>query len=145
MRWDRVDLSRNEVQFVKTKACNARTLKVSQKVMAVLRTMKGRYDTPLVFPLNTNTMYVQYKGRKGVRRGKPYRGVIADVCDKFGLGKQIADEWCFHTLRHTKITRLAEARHVATRIQYWAGHKSLAMTQRYIHNAGVGTERLADC
>ena len=142
LRWDRVDLTRCEVQFVKTKACNARRLKVSQKVVAVLKTMQSRYDTPLVFPVNKNGMYVQYKGRKG---RNTCRGVIADVCENLGLGKQIADEWCFHTLRHTKITRLAEAGHPATRIQYWAGHKSLAMTQRYIHNAGVGTEELADC
>ena len=42
LRWDRVDLNRNEVQFIKTKACNARTLKVGNNVMSVLHIMKGR-------------------------------------------------------------------------------------------------------
>ena len=142
LRWDRVDLNRNEVQFIKTKACNARTLKVSQKVMAVLKTMKSRYNTPLVFPFTGSKAYTQFKGRNGINS---CRGVLEDVCENLGLGKQVFEEWCFHTFRHTKITRLAERGHSATAIQYWAGHKSLAMTQRYIHNAGVGTEELADC
>ena len=112
-------------------------------VMSVLSIMKGRYpNSKLVFPFAGSKVYCQFKGRRGIN---PYRGVLSDVCDNLGLGKQVFEEWCFHTFRHTKITRLAEAGHSATAIQYWAGHKSLAMTQRYIHNAGVGTEELADC
>ena len=103
--------------------------------------MQGRYREPLVFPVTGSKMYTQFKGRKGVNS---CRGVLSDVCENLGLGKQVFDEWCFHTFRHTKVTRLAEAGIQATQIQYWAGHKSLAMTQRYIHNAGVGTEELAD-
>jgi len=142
LRWDRVDLSRREVHFIKTKACNARRLKVSDKVMAVLRTMQGRYDTPLVFPIAGEKLYRQFKGKKS---SPPIRGVLHDVCDNLELGQQVFDEWCFHTFRHTKITRLAEAGKPATRIQYWAGHKNLAMTNKYIHNSGVGSEDLADC
>ena len=140
LRWDRIDLNAGKIQFVKTKNLNARTLDFSEKTRLVLSTMKQRYNTPLVFPMSSHTLYVRYKGRNGT---KPFKGVIADVCDNLGLGQRVKDEWCFHTLRHTKITMLARAGIPAPKIQYWAGHKSLEVTQKYIHNAGVDIEDLA--
>ena len=141
LRWERVDMNREQVQFVKTKGLNARRQPASAKLMAVLRTMKSRYNTPLVFPVTGSTLYCQFKGRKG---NNYYRGVLTDVCENLGLSQQVFDEWVFHTFRHTKISRLAEKGIPAVKLQRWAGHKSLAITERYIHNASAGTEELAD-
>jgi len=40
-----------------------------------------------------------------------------------------------YSLRHTAITRLAETGIDAPALQYWAGHKSLQTTMRYVHMA----------
>ena len=40
-----------------------------------------------------------------------------------------------YSLRHTAITRLAMTGIDAPALQYWAGHKSLATTMKYIHMA----------
>jgi integrase len=50
---------------------------------------------------------------------------------------------CPYTMRHTAITKLAEATDNVILIQKWAGHKDLATTQRYVKATRKGMDKLA--
>lgn len=133
LRWDRVDLNKGTVQFVLTKGCNARRLPISEEVRSVLLQQQAKSRSPLVFSIAYKTFHAQYKA------------AVRQTCLNLGLGLQVQQEWVIHTLRHTKITELAQKGFQAPAIQQWAGHKSLAITQRYVHGAGVDLSSLADC
>jgi integrase len=130
--WDRVDLKGKTVQFVKTKALNARRLPLNDEVHGLLTAQKKR-QTAAVFGMSYRTFYDHYK--KAIKR----------TCSKLNLGPDIQKQWVTHTLRHTRITELANNGASAPQIQAWAGHKSLATSQRYIHTSGVNLSHLADC
>lgn len=51
------------------------------------------------------------------------------------LGKETDPEWVAHTCRHTYITRMIILTGDPFLVQKLAGHKTLAMTQRYTHHA----------
>lgn len=57
-----------------------------------------------------------------------------------GLG----DDAVPYVMRHTAITRLAEATDNVILIQKWAGHKNLQTTQRYVKATRKGMENLAN-
>ena len=132
LTWDRVDLASRKVQFVKTKGNAPRRLPVNDGVASILRTMQAR-GTAKVFPACYRTYHTHYKE------------AVDQVCDELGLGEVVRKEWVVHTLRHTRITELAQLGWQAPAIQQWAGHKSLSVTQRYIHGAGINLEELMQC
>jgi integrase len=129
LTWDRVDMRGKRVQFVKTKGAMPRRLPMPPEVVPLLVAMKAR-GTELVFPIGYMTYLRQYSDAKHA------------ACDALGLGPDVRKEWVIHTLRHTRITELARLGWQAPAIQKWAGHKSLAVTQRYIHAAGIDLEAL---
>ena len=129
---DRVDLASRNVQFVKTKGNAPRRLPVNDGVASIMRTMQAR-GTTKVFPACYRTYHTHYKE------------AVDQVCDELGLGEVVRKEWVVHTLRHTRITELAQLGWQAPAIQQWAGHKSLSVTQRYIHGAGINLEELMQC
>jgi len=49
-----------------------------------------------------------------------------------------------YTIRHTTLTNLAERVNNPLLIQKWAGHKTLATTQRYVKQTRAGMQQLAD-
>lgn len=59
--------------------------------------------------------------------------------DSLGMGADVV----IYTLRHTAISRLAEATDNVLLIQKWAGHKNLQTTQRYVKATRKGMENLA--
>lgn len=132
LTWDRVDLNRAWVQFVKTKGSMPRRLPASEEVLSILKAMKAR-KTQRVFPIRYWTYLTHYSDAKH------------DACDALGLGETVRKEWVIHTLRHTRITELASQGHQAPAIQQWAGHKCLAVTQRYIHGAGINLQPMVNC
>lgn len=56
---------------------------------------------------------------------------------------KLGDDVVIHTLRHTCLTTLAEKTDNALLIQKWAGHKSIATTQRYVKATKKGMDALA--
>ena len=58
-----------------------------------------------------------------------YRRPFVKARDAAGLGKDV----CFHTLRHTYISRLILAGANIRTVQELAGHKTITMTMRYSH------------
>lgn len=130
--WDRVDLKARQVQFVLTKGVNARRLPLSNEIFELLTRRQSRKEAS-AFGLKYGTFYRYYKE------------AIERTCGKLNLGSHVHSEWVTHTLRHTRITELANNGATAPQIQAWAGHKSMLTSQKYIHNSGVDLARLADC
>tara|TARA_B100001741_G_C16478088_1_gene563462 strand:+ start:110 stop:1144 length:1035 start_codon:yes stop_codon:yes gene_type:complete len=132
LTWDRVDLDRREVNYVKTKGNMPRRLPITAEMVGVLKAMRAR-GKDNVFPISYGAYLDDYS------EAKHY------VCDQLQLSDAVRREWCIHSLRHTKISRMAQAGKPAPKIQLWAGHRSLVVTQRYIHQAQVGAAELAEC
>ena len=132
LTWDRVDLDRYEVTYIKTKGNMPRRLPITADTVKALRAMRAR-GKDHVFPISYGHFLQHYSDAKHF------------VCDELQLSDAVRREWCIHSLRHTKISRMAAAGKSAPAIQLWAGHKSLVVTQRYIHQAQVGAAELAEC
>ena len=129
LTWERVNFTSRRVQFVKTKSLNSRQLPMSQEVERILlQSRKAGNRQP--FP----SKYRAFRDH--------YRQKVYETCDYFGLGPDVQKEWNIHALRHTKLTRLANAGANAIQIKEWAGHHSLATSQGYIHSSGIDLESL---
>jgi integrase len=129
--WERINFSEKRVSFIKTKTLMPRTLPMSSDVEQILlraRKLSGSNDCP--FPRDYYSFREEYK--KAVRY----------VCRELGLSEQIEKEWVIHTLRHTCLTRLANRGATAAQIQQWAGHRSLKVSQGYVHGSGIDLESL---
>jgi len=132
LTWDRVDLARNRISFVKTKGCMPRTLPIPKEVQPILKAMKAR-GSERVFPMAYETFHDHYDKAKH------------EVCDRLQLSDEVRKEWVIHTLRHTCLTELSNRGWGAPAISQWAGHKSLAVTQRYVHGSAINLEKLMEC
>ncbi len=130
--WDRVNLEQKTISFVKTKGCMPRRLPMPRAVQGLMQQLKGQ-DPSRVFPLGYRT----YLDR--------YSSAVEEASDRLGLGPAVRDEWVVHTLRHTCLTNLARRGWNASAIQQWGGHKSLQVTQRYVHHSAIALEELVDC
>ena len=128
--WERINLSAGRIQFVKTKASMPRSLPISGDVERILLQCKRDRGDRSPFPKDYSSFREYYKER------------VRMTCNHFGLGEDIYEQWVIHTLRHTKLTRLANAGANAIQIKEWAGHHSLAVSQRYIHSSGIDLESL---
>ena len=128
--WERINLSAGRIQFVKTKASMPRSLPISGDVERILLQCKRDRPDRGPFPKDYSSFREYYKER------------VRMTCNHFGLGEDIYEQWVIHTLRHTKLTRLANAGANAVQIKEWAGHHSLAVSQRYIHSSGIDLESL---
>ncbi len=132
LQWDRVDLDRKRISFVKTKGCMPRTLPIPREVQGLLKAMRAA-GGERVFGMCYMT-YLQH-----------YTEAKEAAADRLGLGPEVRKEWVIHTLRHTCLTRLAQRGWSAPAISQWAGHKSLAVTQRYVHGSAINLESLMEC
>ena len=129
LTWERVNFTSRRIQFVKTKSLNARQLPMSAEVERILlQCRKSQRITP--FPTEYKAFRVYYKQK------------VYETCAYFGLGPDIQNEWNIHALRHSKLTRLANAGANAIQIKEWAGHHSLSTSQGYIHSSGIDLESL---
>ena len=132
LTWDRVHLGERWLQFVKTKGAMPRRIPMDDEVLSIVKAMKAR-GTSKVFQISYWWFLCNYNDAKH------------EACDTLGLGDIVRGEWVIHTLRHTRITELARLGWQAPAIQQWAGHKNLAVTQRYIHAAGINLKELLEC
>ena len=128
--WGRISLSSGRIHFVKTKTSRPRALPISDDVERIIMQSKKQRSSKTPFAKD----YVKYL--------KYYTKCVINTCQYFGLGPDIEKKWRIHTLRHTKLTRLANQGANAVQIQYWAGHLNLTTSQGYIHGSGVDLECL---
>ncbi|PMN73756.1 tyrosine-type recombinase/integrase [Enterovibrio norvegicus] len=87
-------------------------------------------------PLNTRALKVLQEASHLVTSGilfssKPYTvsQAFRRSCDRLGLHKAL----CFHSLRHTAITRYARLGLNAMQLQVISGHRDITMLARYTH------------
>ena len=129
--WSRVSFDRRRIAFIKTKAANPRQIPMSDEIEALfMQCAKVNKEGPFM-NLQYRTWYERYK--KAVSRAVIH----------LGLDKQVEKEWVCHTLRHTCLTNLAMQGASAVQIKEWAGHTSLAISNRYIHSSAVSLDALA--
>jgi integrase len=129
LTWDRVN--EDHIQFVGTKAANPRRVPIPGPVKVVLTAIREE-GAPQPFPLS-------YDAFRAV-----YTSAVARVCEKLNLDDRTRKEWKIHTLRHTCLTKLAMKGANAPAIMQWAGHKTLTVTQRYVHQASVDLTTLVE-
>ena len=128
--WERVNISSGRIHFIKTKTSKPRALPISDEVQSILMQSKKLRSQSTPF-LQSYKNYYAY-----------YVECVKNTCQYFGLGPYVEKQWRIHTLRHTKLTRLANQGANAVQIQYWAGHLHLSTSQGYIHGSGVDLECL---
>ena len=130
--WERINISSGRIHFIKTKTSKPRALPISDEVLSILMQSKKLRSQSTPF-LQAYRNYYDY-----------YIECVKNTCQYFGLGPYIEKKWRIHTLRHTKLTRLANQGANAVQIQYWAGHLNLTTSQGYIHGSGVDLECLVN-
>jgi integrase len=128
--WERINVSSGRIHFIKTKTSKPRALPISDEVQSILMQSKKLRSQSTPF-LQAYRNYYNY-----------YVECVKNTCQYFGLGPYVEKKWRIHTLRHTKLTRLANQGANAVQIQYWAGHLHLSTSQGYIHGSGVDLECL---
>lgn len=135
LTWDRVDFQARTILFTKTKGKEARRLPLPRAVRALIEPLRSKDTLPSdrVFSLSYATYLAVYKA------------AVHGACDRLGLAPETRQEWVIHTLRHTCLTRLAQQGWSGPQIQAWGGHKSMQVTERYVHQSGVTLEHLVDC
>lgn len=127
LTWDRVNTA--HVQFVGTKGGKARRIPLFPGAAAALELRQGR-----LLPFGGESSYCRIRFR--------YLKAVAAACQALDLGQLTQDQWRIHTLRHTRLTELAQAGWSAPALQAFAGHSSLAVTQRYVHQSAVNLDSL---
>lgn len=142
LQWRQIDLLDRflTVGRSKTKGGEGRVVPLNQDAFAALMDWRGRFDNPL--PLH----YIFPSERYGLKGEDGYlNGTVAvwdrDVERPVGSWK-VAWESCrkaagvncrLHDLRHTFVSRLAEAQTADQTIMALAGHMSRKMMERYSH------------
>lgn len=111
-------LHEDELTLRDTKNGEDRTIILTPDAKAaLLRLKQGR-------KFKYNTYYIEFKR----------------VAKALGMDNEVV----VYTLRHSALTRLANATDNVFLIQKWAGHKDLQTTQRYVKAARKGMENLAN-
>lgn len=127
LQWDRI--GNGSVQFIRTKGCQARRIPLSEAVQEALRSLlDAGQDRP--FPVS----YYAFRKRFLTARDR--------TCRDLGLDDTTKEEWTLHSFRHTRLTELALNGATLPQLMQWAGHRSIATTQRYIHQSACDLESL---
>jgi integrase len=111
LRWSNIDLGIQTAYLPMTKNGTARTVPLSTKAVGVLTHLPHCTDGR-VFPIKGDTLHAAFK----------------KACDRAGI-----QDFRWHDLRHTAITRLAEKLPNLIELAAVSGHRSLTMLKRYYH------------
>jgi integrase len=121
LRWNDVDMNRKVIIVPHPKNNRSREITMNETCFAVITDLyKKRPDDDRVF-----------------RSDRYNKRPIIDIRKAFerALKEAKIEDFTWHCLRHTFITRLVQAGVDLRTVQYLAGHQSLAMTGRYAHFA----------
>lgn len=121
-QWGSVDLKRGlvRVEAVKSKNGTSRTVPINSVVREILQSLKDDRLKP------TGHVFLN-------RLGKPYQGHT--VSQQFTKAVRDAgiDDFCFHDLRHTFASRLADRGAELLDLARLLGHKTIQVVMRYAH------------
>jgi integrase len=109
--WVNINFEKSVAFLALTKNGDSRYVPLSSKAIRIIRSLPRGIDGR-VFPLNKGTVSILFL--RALRRAK-------------------VENFHFHDLRHTAITRLASIFSNPMEIASISGHKSLSMLQRYTH------------
>jgi integrase len=109
--WANVNFEKSVAFLPITKNGDSRYVPLSSKAIRIIKSLPRSIDGR-VFPLNKGTVSILFL--RAVRRAK-------------------VEDFHFHDLRHTAITRLASIFSNPMEIAAISGHKSLSMLKRYTH------------
>lgn len=126
LTWQDVDLKRGVITLQQTKNGDRRGLPLTGRVLALVRDLPRRIDTPLLFPSREN----------------PQRPV--QVRDAFLHALEVAgiEDFKYHDLRHSAASYLAMNGATLAEIAEILGHRTLAMVKRYSHLSTEHTSRV---
>lgn len=114
LTWDRIDFDRRFIFLADTKSNRPRVIPLTQTALDTL-TRRKLISFPYVF--------------RSPRTGRPY--VIYANFRKYTKG--ILDDFHFHDLRHTAITRMIQKGLSISAVMKIVGHSSETMTAKYTH------------
>ncbi|RLA76290.1 MAG: site-specific integrase [Epsilonproteobacteria bacterium] len=124
LEWGNINFKTNLIYFKKTKNGNDRYIKMTKRVLKVIKKLKKEMnDTKLIIPTSTGTKYIQMP--------KQWQNKV-DILIKnnVNLGR---NRITTHSLRHTHASWLAQAKVDILFIKEQLGHKKIETTMRYAH------------
>ncbi len=130
LTWRHVDLEAGTARLVDTKAGNNRTIYATARVKEILSQRKQEAQSKYVFPAVGGNK--QEQGNAVFKRTIDDLGFNDDV-EMIDGKKDTRYELCFHSLRHTFASRLANNGVHREIVQKLMGHHDPKMTQRYSH------------
>jgi integrase len=114
LNWGNVNLREGSVFIERGKSKNARrTVPLTPRARKIVETLHEKRSEERVFPLSS--FYVSHQ----------FRGLRDEM--------ELPDDCVLHSCRHTFCTRLGTAGVSAFQIMRLAGHSSVAISQRYVH------------
>ncbi len=117
LRWKHVDLSNDFIRIVNSKNGDARDVPINSYLKETLLNLKcGRSQEEFVF------------FRRNGEKIRCFKNAFTAACERVGI-----TDFRFHDLRHTAASLLASGGCDIITLQNILGHKTLAMTQRYVH------------
>lgn len=122
LTWGDVDFKRGLITFRMTKNGEPRTIKMSTKARAALKSISTRTPTP------TAHVFRNRAGERLVKAGITWAWAQATK------GADL-DGFHFHDLRHTSASWVVQAGVPLNTLRVVMGHKSITMTLRYAHLA----------
>lgn len=126
LTWAQVDLGARVIDFPPTKRGRKRLMPINEALYYVLARRKAAAQG-LTGPGHSDRVFCQVDG-------VPWsKGAVEDHFDKALAAAEIRKALAFHDLRHTFASRLKRNGVGETEIQRLLGHKTLAMTDRYIN------------
>lgn len=115
LKWFDVDFSRNLIQVRESKSGRKRFVPVNETVRSLLAGLKRRSE------------YVFTSPKTGGRLTDIKKG-FRSALEKAGI-----KDFCFHDLRHTAASRMADSGADAFTLMKILGHSDIRMTSRYTH------------
>lgn len=124
--WDAIDLDGGTVNIYRPKVGNEGTLRLTDRLLAVLKRRHARREGPYVFP-----------GKDGAGHRTAHARSIARAMDRAGCNEpHLVERYgraTPHSLRDTFASRLVQAGVSLYKVQRLLGHTSPRMTQKYAH------------
>lgn len=117
LQWEQVNFDYNFIHVLKSKSGKERKIPISDKLLKILQVMPRNFEYVFV---NEET-------------GKPYvdiKNSWRTVCKDAKV-----NDFRFHDLRHTAITRMVEAGVPLPVVKEIAGHSKIETTMRYTHTS----------
>jgi len=134
LRWHEVDLERRTIYLTDTKNGDDRTLVLLPDVVAELRAQRQRVAAGLDDLDALPDAMVFPPRQAGAEKVNVYDHWYA------ALRAARIEGACFHTLRHTAASHLAQSGASTLQIAQALGHRTLALAQRYAHLSTADTE-----